>query len=135
MVKITGSCLCGQLHYTGDTEIMGAMSCHCDQCRKATGAAYSTNLFVKEADFDITGETLEFQHKSDSGSTMTKINCANCGSPTLGRNSNREGMLVLRAGTVDQKDLVKPAGYVYCGKAIPSTAMDPALKQFDEMPT
>jgi hypothetical protein len=134
MVKITGSCLCGQLHYSGDTEIMGAMSCHCDACRKATGAAYSTNLFVKEADFTIAGETLEFQHKSDSGSTMTKINCATCGSPTFGRNTNREGMLTLRAGTVDQKDLIKPAGYVYCENAIPSTAMDPALKQFVRMP-
>jgi len=134
MVKITGSCLCGQLNYTGDTEIMGAMSCHCDACRKATGAAYSTNLFVKDADFDIQGETLEFQHKSDSGSTMTKINCATCGSPTLGRNTNRPGGLVLRAGTVDQKDLIKPAGYVYCENAIPSTAMDPALKQFERMP-
>jgi hypothetical protein len=113
---------------------MGAMSCHCDQCRKATGASYSTNLFVTESDFTISGDTLEYQHKSDSGSTMTKINCAKCGSPTLGRNTNREGMLLLRAGTVDQKDLIKPAGYVYCEKAIPTTAMDPELKQFAKMP-
>lgn len=113
---------------------MGAMSCHCDQCRKATGAVYSTNLFVQEADLDIQGETLEFQHTSDSGSTMTKINCATCGSPTLGRNSNRDGVLVLRAGTVDQKELIKPAGYVFCEKAVPSTPMDADLKQFDKMP-
>lgn len=134
MVKITGSCLCGQLHYHGDTKIMGAMSCHCDACRKATGAALSTNLFVADADFDIQGETLEYEHKSDSGSTMTKINCAKCGSPVLGRNTNRPGGLVLRAGSVNQKDLIKPSGYVYCGQAIPSTAMDPALKQFKVMP-
>ncbi len=135
MVKITGSCLCGQLHYAGETDIMGAMSCHCDACRKATGAAYTTNLFVADADITVTGETLEYVHQADSGSTLTKINCAKCGSPTLGRNSNREGILVLRAGTVDQKDLIKPTGYVYCEKAIPSTAMDGRLKQFDKMPS
>ena len=134
MVKITGSCLCGQLHYRGDTEIMGAMSCHCDACRKATGAALSTNLFVADADITVTGDTLEYEHKSDSGSTLTKINCAKCGSPVLGRNTSNPARLVLRAGSVDQKDLIKPAGYVYCGQAIPSTVMDPALKKFDAMP-
>jgi hypothetical protein len=134
MVKITGSCLCGQLHYAGDTEIMGAMSCHCDQCRKATGAIHSTNVFVADADITVTGETLEFEHTSDSGSTMTKINCAKCGSPTLGRNTNRPTGLTIRAGTLDQKELIQPGGYVYCENAIPSTVMDPALKQFDKMP-
>ena len=134
MVKITGSCLCGQLHYSGDTEIISAMSCHCDACRKATGAIHSTNLFVSATGITVTGETLEFQHTSDSGSTMTKINCAKCGSPTFGRNSNRDGILTLRAGTVDQKELIKPAGYVYCENAIPSTVMDPALNQFKTMP-
>ena len=103
MPKITGSCLCGAVKYHGDVEIMGAANCHCNDCRKAMGAAYATNLFVRAEGLTIEGETMEFHHKADSGSDMTKVNCAKCGSPVYGLNSSREGVVVLRAGCLDQK--------------------------------
>ena len=134
MTNITGSCLCGQLHYHGDVEIMGAANCHCDDCRKAMGAAYATNLFVKTEGLSIEGDRLEYQHKADSGSDMTKVNCAKCGSPVYGLNSSREGVVVIRAGSLDQKELVKPGVNLFVTNKIPSTPLDEDLKTFDGMP-
>ena len=133
MVDITGSCLCGQVKYYGDAEIVGAANCHCDDCRKASGAAYLTNLFVKADGLTIEGETMEFHHKADSGSDMTKVNCAKCGSPVYGLNSAREGMVVIRAGTMDQKELITPGVNIFCESKVPSTPLDDTLKQFDRM--
>ena len=135
MTKITGSCLCGQLHYHGDVEIMGAANCHCDDCRKASGAAYLTNVFVKEDGLTIEGQQMQYMHKSDRGSDMTKINCAECGSPVFGRNSAREGVVVLRAGSLDQKELIEPGMTVYASQKIPSTPVNENLKIFDKMPS
>lgn len=134
MTQISGSCLCGQVKYSGDTEIAGVINCHCDDCRRASGAAYLTNVFVPEADMTVEGKTMEFTHKSDRGSDMTKVNCANCGSPVFGRNSAREGVMVLRAGTLDQKDLITPGANVFAMSAVPSTPIDPDLKTFPGMP-
>ena len=134
MAKITGSCLCGQVKYHGDVEIAGAANCHCEDCRKALGAVYATNLFVKSDGLTIEGEVMEFHHKADSGSDMTKANCAKCGSPVYGLNSAREGVVVIRAGTLDQTDLITPGVNVFMERKVGSTPIDDALKKFDRMP-
>ena len=134
MPKISGSCLCGQLSYSGDTEIRGVVNCHCSDCQKVSGATYFSNVFVSHDDLEITGETLEFHHKADSGADMTKINCAKCGSPVLGLNSRREGIAVLRAGCLDQKDLIVPKLNVFVSRKVPSTHIDSDIPSFDTMP-
>ena len=55
---IQGSCLCGGIAFeaTGQIEFR---NCHCSRCRKARGAAYAANIFVKPADFRwLRGEDL-----------------------------------------------------------------------------
>lgn len=135
MTHLSGQCLCGQVTYKGDTEIANVINCHCDDCRRASGAAYFTNLFVKEADLTVKGDMMEFFHKSDSGNDMTKVNCAKCGSPVFGRNSGRPGVAVIRAGTLDQKELIEPKLAVFASRKIPSTPINPDVKSFDEMPS
>ncbi len=109
-------------------------NCHCSDCRAATGAAYGTLVFVDEAALSISGTPKVFKHKSDSGSDMEKLFCPDCGSQMFGRNSNRPGVVSVRAGVLDQSDLVKPAVNVYLSSKIPSTPVDPELKGFDKMP-
>lgn len=135
MPLLSGSCLCGQVQYEGDTEIANVILCHCTDCQKASGSAYMPNIFVKEADLQLFGETMEFHHKADSGSDMTKVNCANCGSPILGRNSARAGVAVLRGGCLDQKELIDPKLMVFTGSKIPSTCVNLDLPAFEKMPT
>jgi hypothetical protein len=38
---LKGSCLCGQVRYEYDGEITEISICHCQQCRKAQGAAHA----------------------------------------------------------------------------------------------
>ncbi len=134
MPKLTGKCLCGKVSFSADTEIKMMANCHCSDCRAATGAAYGTLVFVDEAALSISGTPKVFKHKSDSGSDMEKLFFPDCGSQMFGRNSNRPGVVSVRAGVLDQSDLVKPAVNVYLSSKIPSTPVDPELKGFDKMP-
>lgn len=134
MPKLSGKCLCGNVSFSGDTEIKLMANCHCSDCRAATGAAYGTLLFVDETAIEIKGTPKVFKHKSDSGSDMEKLFCPDCGSQMFGRNSNRPGMMSLRAGVLDQTSLVKPAVNVYLDSKIESTPVDPDLKGFAKMP-
>ena len=43
-------------------------------------------------------------------------------------------MIGIRAGTIDQTDLVQPARNVYVSSKIPSTPIDPNLPASDRMP-
>lgn len=134
MSKITGKCLCGNVSFSADTEIKMMANCHCDDCRQATGAAFGTLLFVDEAAVEISGAPKTFSHTADSGAAMEKLFCPDCGSQMFGKNSNRQGMMSVRAGVVDQKELIKPGVNVYLSSKIPSTPVDPELKGFDKMP-
>ena len=47
-----GSCLCGEVEF----EVTGNMGifqyCHCSRCRKFTGSAHASNLFVSPDQFN-----------------------------------------------------------------------------------
>lgn len=134
MPKLTGKCLCGNISFSADTDIKLMANCHCVDCRAVTGAAYGTLLFVAEDALQVTGTPKVFHHKADSGAAMEKHFCPDCGSQLYGRNSNRAGVVSLRAGGVDQTELVKPTVNVYLSSKIASTPVDPELKGFDKMP-
>ena len=134
MTKISGKCLCGNISYHADTEIKMMANCHCADCRAATGAAYGTLLFVSEDDLKVNGSPKIFHHVADSGAKMEKHFCPDCGSQLFGKNSNRAGVVSVRAGGVEQTDIIQPGVNVYLTSKIPSTPVDPDLKGFDKMP-
>ena len=134
MAKLSGKCLCGNIAFTADTDIKLMANCHCSDCRAATGAAYGTLLFVDEAALEVKGAPKVFKHVADSGANMEKHFCPDCGSQMFGKNSNRPNTVSVRAGVVDQTELVKPAVNVYLSSRIASTPIDPDLKGFAKMP-
>lgn len=134
MTKLSGKCLCGDITYSADTEIKMMANCHCSDCRSATGAAYGTLLFIDADSLQVNGSPKVFKHVADSGANMEKHFCPNCGSQLFGRNSNRAQMISVRAGCLDETDMVKPAVNVYLSSKIESTPVDPELKGFEKMP-
>lgn len=134
MPKLSGKCLCGNIEFSGDTEIKLMANCHCSDCRAVTGAAYGTLLFVDEDAIQVTGTPKVFKHTADSGAAMEKHFCPDCGSQLFGRNSNRPKTMTIRAGSLDQTSLVKPAVNIFLDSRIESTPVDPDLKGFPKMP-
>ena len=134
MSIFTGSCLCGSVNYKSNSDPLVIQNCHCDQCRKATGSVYLTNLFIKEENFEITGEVNNYAHLSDAGNNMTKYFCPNCGSQVFGKNSGRPGIITIRAGTVNEKDIIKPIRNLFLKSKVPSTPINSNLEACEGMP-
>ena len=134
MTEISGSCLCGNVSYKGDGDIKMIINCHCTDCQQATGSVHGTMVFVGEDAVTFSGNAAQYDHPADSGNTLSKIFCSNCGSQVAGKNTGRAGVLGLRAGCLDQKDLIAPGANIYCDSAVASTAMNPELKKFPGMP-
>lgn len=134
MSIFTGSCLCGSVNYKSNSDPLVIQNCHCDQCRKATGSVYLTNLFIKEENFEITGEVNNYTHLSDAGNNMTKYFCPNCGSQVFGKNSGRPGIITIRAGTINEKDIIKPIRNLFLKSKVPSTPINSNLEACEGMP-
>ena len=72
MDRFTGGCLCGNVRIVASGRPYRVGLCHCLDCRKITGSAYSTNAVYPEDGFKVTKGTPK-QHtvKSDSGNEIT----------------------------------------------------------------
>ena len=97
---IEGSCLCGKVRYRAEKVAAPMVCCHCQMCRKAHGAAYSTILPVEKAGFRWTdGEALLAHYESSPG--KRRWFCRQCGSQLTSTRDADADSLLLRAGCID----------------------------------
>lgn len=134
MEKLSGSCLCGGVSYAASADIMFQANCHCTDCQQSSGSPFATLVFIASEALQITGATKEFAHQVDSGSTLVKQFCPNCGSQLFSANTARSGMIGIKAGTLSQRDLVKPQVNVFISSKMKCTILDSDLPAFDKMP-
>jgi hypothetical protein len=135
MAKITGGCLCGAIRYEIEGEPFRIANCHCDDCRKATGSAYATNVFFQKDQITLLQGTLKkFEHTADSGNTMFKEFCDNCGSQVLGGGSMRPGVKSVKVGSIDDASFVKPDVNLYTSHKLGCTLIDENIDTFETMP-
>jgi hypothetical protein len=135
MAKITGGCLCGAIRYEIEGEPFRIANCHCDDCRKATGSAYATNIFFQEDQITLLQGTLKiFEHTADSGNTMFKEFCDTCGSQVLAGGSMRPGVKTVKVGSIDDASFVIPDVNLYTSHALSCTHIDENIENFEAMP-
>ena len=51
----TGGCQCGQVRYEITEEPQSVYTCHCLDCQRLTGSAFSLGVIVPEKGFSLTG--------------------------------------------------------------------------------
>lgn len=113
-----GGCLCGAVRYTLKSEPEATAVCHCTHCQKQSGSVFSFNLFVEEADYEQTGHTLVYLDRGDSGEPSYRHFCESCGSPILTRVSQMPGKVLIKAGTLDSMDGLRPQVEIYTERAV-----------------
>ena len=120
MVQIAGSCLCGSVRYESEVEPAFVAFCHCRDCQKASGAAYSANVAVPTDRLAITGPLRSHEGQGGSGNRMTRSFCGECGSPvTICCEGALAGLSLVQAGTLDDPSWVRPAVHIFCASAQP----------------
>ena len=115
-MSLTGQCLCGHIKY--ELAAAPAMSgvCHCKNCQRQAGSAFSTIAGVANADFNMTGgEPKLYQDgETQSGNTVERYFCGNCGSPIYSVVPGSPDMKYVKTGTLDDTSEFKPQFHVWC---------------------
>ena len=131
-MAVTGGCLCGAVRYELTGPMLFGGFCYCVDCRKSSGS-HSASMAVPEAALAVTGETREFTTTGDSGNPVTRVFCPNCGSPILSKGV-RPGVVMLKAGTLDDPEQFKPMASIYVTRAPSWDKPREGLPIFDGMP-
>ncbi|PSN73434.1 hypothetical protein BS50DRAFT_186835 [Corynespora cassiicola Philippines] len=105
-----GGCFCGNVRYSVEGEPVKKALCHCRDCRKISGSAYSTNAIYPESAFKrVKGEAKSLAVKSDSGNEITSYFCGDCGSTMWREGKTFSGLVIIKVGTLDADDALENA--------------------------
>ncbi|MDA0338427.1 MAG: GFA family protein, partial [Proteobacteria bacterium] len=108
--------------------------CHCRDCQYASGGGFSSIVAVPTGAFEITkGEYKSFDLEAESGNTVSRKFCGNCGSPLFSELEAQPGMWIIKAGSLDDPGWLKPVMHIRCGSGQPWAPSDD-LPHFDKNP-
>lgn len=130
----TGSCVCGAVTYTVNSEPLGTGQCHCKDCQRASGTGHMSLAFFPADKVTIQGKTSEYASTADSGNINTRSFCPKCGGRLFGRNSARAGIIAVAVGSADDNSWFKPQRIVYCKDQPDWDLMETDVARFDMMP-
>src|SRR5687768_1365002 len=132
--NFTGGCLCGQVRYecSADPFFMG--NCHCRDCQKSSGGAYEPDIGLPATALKITGAVKYYDKKADSGNTLSRGFCPECGSRLFGKTTATTDLAMITAASLDDPSQYRPQMDIYISSAQHWDHMNPALPKFAKMP-
>ena len=112
----TGRCLCGNISYVLDGEPLATAVCHCSHCQRQGGSAFSVNLIAMNSQMTVTGDLAAYDEMGEKGDQVyvRRRFCSSCGSPILSEIMLSEGVIAVKAGTLDDTSDVKPTVEAWC---------------------
>lgn len=134
----SGGCACGAIRYECSADPLIALNCHCRDCQRASGSAYAALLNVPVAAFTLTKGTPQYHRVTgESGNTLDRGFCPECGSPVLikGQRASKLGLIVLWAASLDEPSWFRPTIDNFVVSAQPWDYLNPALRKFERTPT
>jgi hypothetical protein len=132
MTTISGGCLCGAVRYELSAPALYGGFCHCVDCRK-TSSSHSASMGVPEAALKVTGDTRGYSSMGGSGNPVMRMFCPICGSGIYSKGA-RPGVVMLKAGTLDDPENFTPMATVYASQAPSWDTPRDGLPAFPQMP-
>jgi hypothetical protein len=116
-MQIEGGCLCGKVRYSGEAEPIFVGVCHCTNCQKSTGSAFSPVVAVPKPAVSLTGTVSTYEGRGDTGNAIYKHFCPECGSPVAEEAAIMADVIMLTIGTLDDPSTATPVMQIYCDSA------------------
>ncbi|RZI82944.1 MAG: GFA family protein [Rubrivivax sp.] len=127
--QLKGGCLCGAVEYSVPDAFEYARFCHCSECRRFSGSAFSAFGGLPKASFKVTKGADSIKHYAKSEQSVLGF-CEHCGS-SLYADKPLRGMLHLRLGTLRDAPSLKPRSHVFVGSKAPWFDIKDGLAQYE----
>ncbi|MBF0665736.1 MAG: GFA family protein [Brevundimonas sp.] len=106
---LTGGCHCGSVRYEADGAPVERALCHCDLCRRTTGAPAVAWFTVRESDLRLTGEPV--RHASSDHAERSF--CGRCGTQITFRDAAYEDRIDVTTGSLDDPEACPPVEQIW----------------------
>ena len=131
---ITGGCLCGAVRYTAASDPVVTRVCWCRDCQFLGAGSATVNVVFPAAAVTISGPLRDYTSVADSGNRMHRQFCEACGTPVTSASEARPHLLILRAGTLDDREVAQPSLTIWTDSAPSWACMNDELPRSARQP-
>lgn len=125
----TGGCLCGRIRYRATGQPTNETHCHCEVCRRASGAAFVSWATFQSADFAFTnGKSARF----DSSEIAFRQFCSNCGTQLTFQFHRSPQTIDVTLASLDDPAAITPVDHIWTKRQIPWVKLADGLPRHAE---
>ena len=125
--SVTGRCHCGRVTYESTQPVNWSCFCHCEDCRRSTGAVAAAFVGFDRTAFEWTSAKPAVYPSSEG---VRRLFCGDCGTP-LAFDADRYGEEIhLYTGTLDHPENTPATFSVYAEEKIPWVHLGDGLKAY-----
>lgn len=115
MKDIDGQCHCGYISYQATVNPEWVFICHCTDCQRRTGGAFSTVVIAAHDKFRITsGEPTIYYRNTERGEKRKIAFCPRCGTPIYASDLSDKPVHSIPMGTARQREELIPKAQIWC---------------------
>jgi len=128
MNSYTGGCLCRKIRYRATGTPMTPSHCHCELCRKSSGAPLVSWASFRALDFSFTqGNPARF----DSSPIAFRQFCRDCGTQLTFQFHRSADSIDVTLGSLDHPETITPADHIWTKRQIPWIKLADGLPRFE----
>ncbi len=133
-MTISGGCLCGAVRYRTDADPIITRLCWCRVCQYLALGNAAVSVCFPTQGMSITGEMRDFASTADSGNRMHRRFCPTCGTQLFSEAEARPHLIFVRAGTLDDPEIARPAATIWTASAPSWACIDETLPKWEGQP-
>ena len=128
----TGHCHCGSIRYTVSGEVKHHAVCHCEDCRRCSGALLVPWIAFAPEGLTITQGQPKVYQSSEHGERHF---CVNCGTGLFYFNETMlPGIVDIQSATLDNPEDFAPQAHIQMADALPWEEGLATLHKFERFP-
>jgi len=133
-MEITGGCACKAVRYRISAAPIVTRTCWCRVCQYLGAGSATVNTCFPSKAVTVVGKLSNYRSIADSGSVMNRRFCPKCGTPVFSEAEARPHLIFVRAGTLDDPELARPAVTIWRSQAPSWACIDETLPSVDGQP-
>ena len=133
-MEVTGGCLCRQVRYRITAAPIVTRVCWCRHCQYFASGNATVNVCFPSNAITIEGEMKDYRSVADSGNVTHRRFCPTCGTSLFSEAEVRPHLIFVRAGTLDDPEIAKPAATIWTSSAPSWACMNENLPKIERQP-
>jgi hypothetical protein len=131
---ITGGCLCRAIRYEFSEPPIVSRVCWCRVCQYIGAGSGTVNTCFPSAALTLRGKPADYRSIADSGNVMHRRFCPACGTSLFSEAESRPQLVFVRAGTLDDPEIAKPASTIWTSAAPSWACIADTLPKVERQP-